>query len=113
MKIDREGDTVRVELVDTLSFTNTYKIKKHIFKHIDPDVKVLILNVSKVDFMDSAGIGLLISLLKKIKSNGGKLIIEYPKLGVQKLLEMTKLDELMEIKKTPEVTTGSWGDFDD
>ncbi len=113
MKISRKEDTVRVELVNALSFTSTHSIKENILKYVDSDVKVLVLNMSKVNFMDSAGIGLLISLLKKMKSNGGKLIVEYPKLGVQKLLEMTKLDELIEIKKKPEPTTGSWGDFDD
>ena len=39
------------------------------------------------------------------------MIVEYPQLGVQKLLEMTRMDELFEIKKTPEPTTGSWGEY--
>jgi len=112
VEIRKNGDTIWVELVDDLSFTNSHRIKERILKYVDHDIKVLILNMSKVNFMDSAGIGLLISLLKKMKSNGGKLIVEYPKLGVQKLLEMTKLDELMEIKKKPEPTTGSWDDFE-
>lgn len=69
------------------------------------------VNLSKVDFVDSAGLGLLISFLKYMKGHGGKMIIEYPKLGVQKLLEMTRMDELIEVKKSPEPTTGSWSEF--
>lgn len=113
MKIDREDDTVRVELVDSIAFTNAHKIRNDILKYIDKDAKTLVLNISKVDFMDSSGIGILISLLKKMKSKGGRLIIEHPKLGVQKLFEMTKLDEIIEVRKSPEPTTGSWDDFDD
>lgn len=113
MKIERENDTLNIALEGSIAFTNAHKIKNDILNQIDPEIDVLILNISKVDFMDSSGIGILISLLKKMKNSGGRLVVEHPKLGVQKLFEMTKLDEVIEVRKAPEPTTGSWEDFDD
>lgn len=87
------------------------EIKSRVYDFIEKEDITLVVNLSKVDFMDSAGLGLLISFLKYMKGKNGKLIVEYPKLGVQKLLEMTRMDELIEVKKTPEPTTGSWNGF--
>ena len=111
MNIYREKDAVHLVLKGEMSFYNVTILKERIFKFIKPEDKVIIVDLSKVNFMDSAGLGLLISLVKRMKSQGGKLIVEYPQLGVQKLIEMTRLDQLMEVRKTSEPTTGSWSEF--
>ena len=84
---------------------------RQVYDFIRQEDAVLVINLSKVDFVDSAGLGLLISFLKYMKNHNGRMIVEYPNLGVQKLLEMTRMDELFEVKKRPEPTTGSWNEF--
>lgn len=111
IKIYREENTVYIKLENNISFLNMDELKADIYNFIDESDKVLVVNLSKVDFIDSAGIGLLISLLKYMKGHDGRMIVEYPTLGVQKLIEMTRLDELFEVKKTPEPKTGSWSEF--
>lgn len=86
-------------------------IKSQVYDFIGKGDTALVINLSKVDFLDSAGLGLLLSFFKYMKSHNGEMIVEYPKLGVQKLLEMTRMDELFVVKKKPESTTGSWGEF--
>ncbi|MFY9279885.1 MAG: STAS domain-containing protein [Caldicoprobacterales bacterium] len=107
----RDNNTVFVQPKETISFLTMDQIKKQVYDFINPDDTVLVVDLSKVDFIDSSGLGLLISFLKHMKSRGGKVVLEYPKLGVQKLLEMTRIDELFEVKKRPEPTTGSWEEF--
>lgn len=87
------------------------EIKRLVYDYIEPKDTEIVVNLSKVDFLDSAGLGLLISFLKLMKKRGGKVVLEHPKLGVQKLLEMTRMDELFDVKKRPEPTTGSWNEF--
>jgi len=113
MKLSRRGDIVWIELEGDISFYNAGAIKQRIFDALKPEDKTAVVNLSKVDFMDSAGLSIIISLFKHIKDRGGSLVLEYPKLGVQKFLEMTRLDRLIEIKKTKEPTTGSWADVSD
>lgn len=111
IKIYRDQKTVYLKLEGAISFLTINDIKQQVYDFIDADDTVLVIDLSKVDFIDSSGIGLLISFLKHMKNRGGKVVLEYPKLGVQKLLEMTRIDELFEVKKRPEPTTGSWQEF--
>lgn len=112
MNLRRDKDMVYVDLEGEISFTTSAELKKTIHDFIKPSDSAVIINMSKVDFVDSAGLGTLISILKRIKRQKGRLILEYPQLGVQKLLEMTQIDKLMEVKKTQEPTTGDWSDFE-
>ncbi|MFU0801327.1 MAG: STAS domain-containing protein [Xylanivirga thermophila] len=112
MQIYREGSTVFIKPKDEISFSTVILVKNKIYDFLNADDKVIELDLSDVEFMDSAGLGMLISLVKIMKARGGKLVVAYPQLGVQKLLEMTKMDSIMDIRKTPEQTTGSWKDFD-
>jgi anti-sigma B factor antagonist len=108
MKIHHEDDVVYIEIEGDISFNNAQDIRKTILDNFRNTDKKAVVNLSKVDFMDSSSLSIFITLLKRVKQKGGELILEYPQLGVQKLLEMTRLDELIEIRKTEERTTGSW-----
>ena len=112
MEICRKDSVVCVKLLDNVSFLTCPIIKEGIYDFILEEDMKLVIDLSQVNFMDSSGIGLIMSFLKHMKSKGGNLILEYPTLGVQKLFEMTRFDEIVEIKKTPEPKTGSWNEFD-
>ena len=99
MRIHHENDVIYIELEGDISFNNAQDIRKTIFDNfLDTDRKAVV-NLSKVDFMDSSSLSIFITLLKRVKQKDGALVLEYPQRGVLKLLEMTRLDELMEIRK--------------
>ncbi|MGI6539050.1 MAG: STAS domain-containing protein [Caldicoprobacterales bacterium] len=108
MEIFREGDVICINLEGDISFSNEDKIRESIIKALRQTDKTAVINLSRVDFMDSSGIGIFVTILKRIKENGGILILEYPQPGIQKFLEMTRLDQVIEIRKTEEPKTGSW-----
>lgn len=108
MNISHEGDTIYIEIEGDISFNNAQEIRKAILDEIRSSDKKAVVNLANVDFMDSSGLSIFITLLKRVKEQGGELILEYPQLGVQRFLEMTRLDELMEIRKAEEKKTGDW-----
>ncbi|NDJ76237.1 MAG: STAS domain-containing protein [Chloroflexi bacterium] len=57
----------------------------------------LILDLSRVEYMNSAGLRELFQLLQYIRKNGGILKIANPAERVKKLLEMVGLDTVIEI----------------
>ncbi|MCX8087763.1 MAG: STAS domain-containing protein [Meiothermus ruber] len=65
----------------------------------DRGAKDLRLDMSGVDFMDSAGLAALVSGLKQVKNNGGSLVIENPSPAVRKVLELTLLDKVIPIEE--------------
>jgi len=112
MIMERKDHTVYIALDEDLSFATVFSIKDKINRFLRQDDKKVVLNLSKVEFMDSRGLGLIISIFKRMKMMGGEFVIEYPQLGVQKLIEMTRLDKLFKVVKTPEQKTGDWSSFE-
>lgn len=69
---------------------------------ISNGVKNCLLNISEVRYINSSGIGVLITLLTKFRNQGGELFIINPSEHVNKLLIMTKLQAIFNIAESEE-----------
>jgi anti-sigma B factor antagonist len=56
--------------------------------------KQMLLNFSNVEYMSSAVLGMLVTLNKKIKAAGGKLVLCNIDPQIREVFEITKLDKL-------------------
>ncbi|MDO4567573.1 MAG: anti-sigma factor antagonist [Clostridia bacterium] len=56
----------------------------------------VILNMSRVTFMDSSGLGVLLGRYKRVAANGGKMYIYGASRTVDKLLRMSGIYSLIE-----------------
>ncbi len=77
-----EGDVVLRETVNEL---------------LDSGKRDILLNLAKVSYMDSAGIGELVACYKRAKEKGGTVKLLNPSGKVFDLLQLTKLEEVFEI----------------
>ena len=77
---------------------NTSPQAKKIFDKVlkDKSGKVLI-NLQKVEYIDSSGLATLVEILKNIKVYGGKLKLSNLSNKVRSLFEITKLEKLFDI----------------
>ncbi|RDV13155.1 anti-sigma factor antagonist [Pontibacter diazotrophicus] len=55
------------------------------------------IDLSNVRFMDSSGMGVLVSLLTKFRNRGGELVLIKPSDHIRKLLIVTKLNAIFTI----------------
>ena len=76
-----EGDVVLRETVETLLKEGRNK---------------LLLNLARISYMDSAGIGELVACYKRSRDKGGQLKLLNPSGKVYDLLQLTKLEEIFE-----------------
>lgn len=113
VNIKRHNGVLFISPKEAFSFMNVEEIKEFILANLAEEDKKLVLDMSKINFVDSGGLGVLITLLKTMQERDGEFVIIRPQLGVQKLLEMTKLDQLISIEKTKENITGAWEEFDE
>lgn len=58
-----------------------------------------VLNLSSVDYVDSSGLGQLVSIWTSIKHRGGHMAILKPSKRVRKLFEITRLYTIFEISE--------------
>ena len=98
MKIHHDGDVIYIDLEGDISFNNVQEVRKTILNNFLDTDKNAIVNLSKVDFMDSSGLSIFITLLKRVKERDGQLTLVQPREMIQKILEITRLGELMEIR---------------
>lgn len=64
------------------------------------DIKKCIIDISKLRYINSAGIGILITILTKFRNKGGEVCLLNPSENVQKLLIITKLNAIFNIAET-------------
>ena len=55
----------------------------------------IVLNCSKVDFMDSSGFGVLVECYTSAKKHGGDLRMASPSFKVKDILSLTKMDKVI------------------
>jgi anti-sigma B factor antagonist len=58
----------------------------------------IVLNLERVEFIDSAGLGELVRCHASIRNRGGQLKLVNPSANVHHLLKITKLDQVFEIE---------------
>lgn len=61
-----------------------------------------VIDLSEVEFMDSTGLGAMLSCLRSIKGKGGTLRLCSLSAEVKQLFEMVMMDRVFEIFETPE-----------
>jgi anti-sigma B factor antagonist len=73
------------------------QIKDKVLSLIDTGQKKLLIDLGEVDFIDSSGLGTLVSSLNSIKKAGGKLKICDIQENPKQVFEMTRLDRVFEV----------------
>lgn len=72
-------------------------LREEVNKLLETDRKSILLNLDKVTYMDSAGIGELVACFKRSTEAGAKLKLLNPSGRVSDLLSLTKLQQVFEI----------------
>ena len=61
-----------------------------------------IVDISDLRYINSSGIGVLITILTKFRNKGGEVYLMRPSESVQKLLAITKLNAIFQMVKSEE-----------
>lgn len=87
-----------VKLSGEVDLYNANKIKDMIFTHLRNSIaKNIIINLDEVTYIDSTGIGTLISIKQMISGAKGELRLIHVTNSVKKIFELTKLNILFKI----------------
>ena len=70
-------------------------------------VRTLVLNLSRVSFIDSSGLGVILGRYRYLRSLGGQVAIVRPSPPVNRLLELAGLHRLMRFYDSEEEALGS------
>ncbi|HEX7025053.1 MAG TPA: STAS domain-containing protein [Gemmatimonadales bacterium] len=96
-----QNDGVAVLKVEgQLIVGNRQELKGLIQDGLDRGERKFVIDCSQTGYIDSSGLGALVSLSKKVREQGGELRIAGLNEDLRALFELTKLDTLFHISPT-------------
>ncbi|MBP6822788.1 MAG: STAS domain-containing protein [Acidobacteria bacterium] len=91
-------DVTLLDLIGKITIGDgSVQLRESITRLLDSGRNRIVLNLSGVSYVDSSGIGELVSSLTTTKSSGGKLKLLNPPKKIKDLLMITKLLTVFEI----------------
>ncbi|WP_456457666.1 STAS domain-containing protein [Reichenbachiella sp.] len=97
-KINHEGDLVFINFEgDLIGEENGPEIIEAVNDSLSNKIIKCAVDISDVRYINSSGIGVLITILTKFRNKGGEVVIVNPSEHVKKLLAITKLNAIFTI----------------
>jgi anti-sigma B factor antagonist len=99
----REQDNVAVlSLSGRLDLASGATLKEHLKRLSEKNIVQAHLNLAEVEFINSSGLGALVSIMKEIRLQKGRLTLSNLASYVQEIFEITQLSHIFEIYSTEE-----------
>lgn len=95
--IERIGEAMVVDVDGELTVSNRGELKERVLGRLEEGERSFVLDFSKTGYIDSSGLGVLVSLSKRIRERNGRLRLAGLNQDLRTLFELTKLDTLFQI----------------
>jgi anti-sigma B factor antagonist len=97
VRLTIHGDTLNVGGVRELNSANADDFRDQVRTAMSDGLRVVDIDLSQAIFMDSRGLGALISLHRSVSSRSGLVRLRNPGNQVRHLLELTRMRRIFEI----------------
>jgi anti-sigma B factor antagonist len=95
-----DGRTFVVEVTGQVDLYAAPEFKERISRVIDRGASRVIVDLSRVTFMDSTGLGVLVGALKRIRAASADLLLIVTDYDIERLFELTGLDGTFRIYRS-------------
>ncbi len=106
--ITKQGDVSIVAIEGQLIVSNRQELKQKMLEELEGGARKLLVDFTQTGYIDSSGLGVLVSLSKKIREQGGALRLAGLNEDLRTLFELTKLDTLFQIADTRDQALASF-----
>ncbi len=87
---------------DLIGEDNGASILELATEHVTMNIRHCIVDISEIRYINSSGIGVLITILTKFRNKGGEVFLVKPSENVKKLLIITKLNAIFNVASDEE-----------
>ena len=96
-EISSENDVTVVDVSGQLIVGNRHQLKDAVLERVEAGARKFLVNFEDAAYIDSSGLGVLVSLSKKVREKGGELRLSSLNEDLRTLFELTKHDPLFPI----------------
>lgn len=97
-----DDGVVVVAVEGQLIVGNRQELKNLVHEALERGGRKFVIDCSRTGYIDSSGLGALVSMSRKVRESGGEMRIAGLNEDLRSLFELTKLDTLFPILETPE-----------
>lgn len=102
LHVSRHSDVVIVEIEGQLIVSNRQELKQRVLDEAEAGARKILVDFARTGYIDSAGLGVLVSLAKRLRELGGDIRLSNLNDDLHTLFELTKLDTLFQIADSRE-----------
>ncbi len=92
-----ESGIVVVGVDGQLIVGNRHELKQKVLEAVESGERKVLVDFTNTGYIDSSGLGVLVSLAKKLREEGGEMRLAALNPDLRTLFELTKLDTLFNI----------------
>jgi anti-sigma B factor antagonist len=101
-QVEKVNDVLVVDVEGQLIVGNRQELKQKVLEELENGERKFVVDFERTGYIDSSGLGVLVSLSKKIREQGGELRLANLNEDLRTLFELTKLDTLFKIADSRE-----------
>ena len=92
LQVDERDGWAVARASGDLDLTTAPRLREQLVQVVTAGQPRIVLDLQEVEFIDSTGLGVLVGILKRTRSQGGDLRLVSQRSALRKLLELTTLD---------------------
>ena len=96
-EIETAGDVVVISVVGQLVVGNRQEFKQAVLDEVELGARRILIDFTETGYVDSSGLGALVSLNKRVREVGGELRLAALNEDMRTLFELTRLDTLFRL----------------
>lgn len=100
VNVGMEGDVVVLDVAGNIVASTIDELKAQVNKLIDKNFITMMIDLSKVSFMDSSGLGCCMALHKTLSDKSGAIVFVRPSEAVSKIFRITRADQKISVAAT-------------
>lgn len=107
-EVSKQDDVTIVDVDGQLIVGNRQELKQKVLEQLDAGARRFLIDFARTGYIDSSGLGVLVSLSKKIREQGGELRLANLNEDLRTLFELTKLDTLFHLANSRDEALASF-----
>jgi len=102
MEVRRYRGWTVVDVVGDLDMASAPALRQSILQLLSSGARLIAVDLTATDFVDSTGIGMLVAALKRVRTHDGELVVVCPEPRLRRIFELTELVSVFGLRNSVE-----------
>lgn len=98
VNVEDGDDQLTVSIEGEVDLYTAPRLREHLDDAVDRGAERVVVDLTKMDFIDSTGLGVLVGAQKRLREAGGEMTLRNPSRSTHKILEIAGLTQLFTVE---------------